>query len=402
MGLIIGQGKSGGGGGGASSAEKALAKAMTLDGMRYNLFSVLEQVKKDSRIGSPLCIMVCRYFRYYESISLSGANRYYTSDGGYHSVSETHYWQDTNSDSTDRWVAYIFDTQKSISFSNIVQPAEMLVDGIFTNGIAFGANIQCQNIYTTDGSSIGYITSSSANTTALNNVQGANIFGAIENTATNSNMFRCLGSRYVSIGIKEARYVVIQDGAGTGSNLEYIQFPNLERISTSHILFSNTNGCLDNCREIFAKKLAVMQYLVSITANISTKTLTQLRRFVVPKLVSANGISRANDTYATPLPNLMHIEIGQGFYTDFNLGKQTFANCLKTDTNDLVEDLQAHPTWSNLDQFLYNFEHLIVDKLADLAGQTAKTITLAAAPYAAITSEIRSKMSAKNWNLASA
>lgn len=184
------------------------------------------------------------------------------------------------------------------------------------------------------------------------------------------------------------------------TKLKRIEFPMLETAE-----FQMSDCCLlaklDALEELLLPKLSTIKEDF-VNSGLIGYNHPNLRKLVLGTIKSSTKIFAGNSSLGTN-PNLVHIELGEGTngdLTSFRYGG--FTNVTLTDTNELVEDKEAHPNWTNLDQWLYNFEHYIVDRLADLRGQTAKTITLQASCYNAIPAELRQKLSAKNWNLASA
>lgn len=401
MGLIIGQGtKSGGGGGGASAAEKQLVQATTLDGRLYNLWEVLPQVKADPRAQGYACIMLAEYWQGYNSLVLQGANAFLTCDGDFYQMSSTtdevtHYWHDGNT-MMDRWVAYLFtneNTDYTVASANVA-PRNVLIDGILGNITSTNMS-RCQNYWTTEGSSFLSFSATiqpqfNRNATIgtireLKTIQ----YGAID---VNPNPMII---QNLICGVVVSKGIIFRNRISGTPSLVNVSFPHLT--ITHYIFDTNIQNGFNALVKIDAPKLKSATGIFSATWAVDA----ELKYINTPSLTSLTNY-RSALTNNPCAKKLIHWEIGQGFNSNLNLNPCSFETCLLTDSNDLVEDLTQHPTWSNLDQWLFNFEHLIVDKLADLTGQTAKTITLAAAPYAAITSEIRAKMSAKNWNLASA
>lgn len=406
MGLIIGQGsKSGGGGGGASAADKALAQNATQYGLSHNLYKVMEEVKKDPRTSGYAAIMLCQYYKGYNSLSLEGgADAFLTSDGDFYPCNTTHYWHDLNDKMFDRWVAMLFSSESgSYTCSNAnICPCAALIDGTMYTITLLATNMRFAWIDVTEGSSFSQIYASGANNTiawnrslVLRGMREISTAGA--NATINLN-----GACSATIGLKKINN---KFGFGDSSNaLVLVNFEDLEQVMSGASGLFYGNNIAAGVREIYARKLTRCDRMFAVGGT-QAACCSNVRKLVFPKLTSLSKFCGTSSSFANASVGyaaLIHFEIGQGFITDLNLRMCTFADCILADSNALVEDVVAHPTWSNLDQWLYNFEHLIVDKLADLSGQTAKTITLAAAPYAAITESIRAKMSAKNWNLASA
>lgn len=440
MGLIIGQGTKSGGGGGdvrletnhnatlttngthvvtpqegydgmrkatikvdveaADPTDKALVQNATQYGLSHNLYKVMEQVKADSRTQGYAAIMLCQYYKGYNSLSLEGgADAFLTSDGDFYQGNAVHYWHDSNDEMFDRWVAMLFSSESgSYTCSNAsLCPRAALIDGTMGDIEWRAANMRFAWIDVTEGSSFGQVYCSSAYINAWNRQAICRGMREIKRQGANA----CINtngavSALFSVG-KIGNMFGFTDSGNTTTNLK---IEGLKSSANSGYSLLCGNNVFTQLQELYMPDLESTTYITSSGGG-TTKCADNITKILCPKATSISSISR-NSVNGTWYPSLIHFEIGQGFSSNFNIKQCSFANCLKTDANDLVEDVVANPTWSNLDQWLFNFEHLIVDKLADLSGQTAKTITLAATPYAAITSEIRSKMSAKNWNLASA
>lgn len=417
MGLIIGQGTKSGGGG-ASSAEKALAQATTLDGRLYNLWEVLSKVKADPRVSGYACIMLAEYRKGYNQLLLKGADAFLTCDGDFYQMSSTsdkvtHYWRDTNSGMMNRWVAFLFTLPNTdyLPSNAEAMPINILVDGqlgtINTGGIAS----RIQNFWTTEGSSISEIYGyySAVRTSIVGDIN----IGVVNDFTNAAEFYTIIPSTTSAVlnivcKIKKGTTPYSNDGrkgnlfcthgGSIFNSLVNIELPILE--SFNGCLFSCFNSAFQSLYTLRCDKLSSLGRMFYLGTN-NNGIFTNLRRLIMPNLTSVTSFYGGASTSITLFSNLIHMEFGDGFNSNLVLSKFAFANCLLTDSNSLVDDVSAHPTWTNLDQWLYNFEHLIVDKLADLSGQTAKTITLAAAPYAAITDNIKAKMTAKNWNLAS-
>lgn len=415
MGLIIGQGtKSGGGGGGASSAADFMRIA-TLDGQGYNLFDEVKKIRKDSRASNYAVVIMGLYYQGYNSLVLKGADAYITCDGDFYEASSTdeeiiHYWHDTDSGKIDRYVAFLQKTEKqSIVFDKGGRmPRGLIVDGHCGEIRWTYDRFRFKFIDTTKNSSILSISPHGI----INGVPrvesegdtyfylGNTLYGSTRTDIYWNGSIAVHGVKYAVLNIKELdKGAAIVGTYGAVATLETLVMPTLEKITGQGIFRVNSNNELGDIIKI---KLPICQYIANyiISGRSNANVPKKLKYLILPKCTYMPKI--VSSTNNTGGENLIHIEIGENFYSNLNIKEFLFTNCLLTDANDLVEDLQAHPTWSNLDQWLWNFEHLIVDKLADLSGQTTKTITLAAAPYAAITEQIRQKMSAKNWNLASA
>lgn len=403
MGLIIGGGNTkSGGGGGASAAEKALAQATTLDGRLYNLWEVMPQVKADPRVQGYACIMLAEYYKGLTSITLAQADAYITSDGDFYTNGGTHYWHDIGSVYAERWIAYLWKNEYAnyhiTSASSSYQPRNVLIDGVFGNYTSANSiAITLERLCVTEGSSIGNFGCQNDSGQVGGTSRMLYIDGIRQKTSYKC-VFASAPCVIASIGCETIANGTIATASSSTCTIKTLIFPRLRECIGNGCICGN-NNCFPSIDSIFLPELTTAQYLFRGSTIMCCNTI---RNIYAPKLTSLNYLQPKLGAATSYCNDLIHFEIGEGFNSDLNFASTAFANCLLSDSNDLVEDLQAHPTWSNLDQWLWNFEHLIVDKLADLSGQTAKTITLAATPYEAITESIRSKMSAKNWNLASA
>lgn len=383
----------------ADPTDKALVANATQYGLSHNLYKVMEQVKADTRTQGYAAIMLCQYYKGYNSLSLEGgADAFLTSDGDFYVGNTTHYWHDANDEHFDRWVAMLFSSESgSYTCSNAnICPRAALIDGTMGDIEFRASNMRFAWIDVTNDSSFGQVYAS-GNYDSLWNRQLV-LRGMREVKQGGPSRVPVGDAKSALVGVKKLSAPLFGNASFSTISLEGL----VEITSTGSICYGN--GAASNVQVVIANDLIAAHKLFQ-TAGSASACGTNTRYIELKKCKSLTyimGTQWGSSSANVGLASLIHLEIGEGYdSTGYWIGA-SFANCLKTDTNDLVEDLQAHPTWSNLDQWLWNFEHLIVDKLADLSGQTAKTITLAAAPYAAITESIRQKMSAKNWNLASA
>lgn len=439
MGLIIGQGTKSGGGGGdvrletnhnatisengthtiapndgydgmrkatikvdveaADPTDKALVANATQYGLSHNLYKVMKEVKADPRTSGYSAIMLCQYYKGYNSLSLEGgADAFLTSDGDFYQGNAVHYWHDSNDTMFDRWVAMLFTSESgnySCSNANLC-PRAALIDGTMGDINIGATNMRFAWIDVTEDSSFGQFYANGAYNVSWNRQL---VLRGMRKISKGSTSNYGIDVPLAVIGVESINAYPFT----IGNNILLAKFEKLRTCSggSSCLMYGNNVGT--SLMEVYAPDLVNCTKFFG-TGSTSAITATNIRKISAPNITSLYYIcgTSSAQTNASGYASLIHLAIGNGFNSYLNLKNCTFANCLKTDANDLVEDVSARPTWSNLDQWLWNFEHLIVDKLADLSGQTAKTITLAAAPYAAITSEIRNKMSAKNWNLASA
>lgn len=110
-----------------------------------------------------------------------------------------------------------------------------------------------------------------------------------------------------------------------------------------------------------------------------------VHKWVLGKITNANNLMTNGD-----FVNLIHFEIGEGTDVSLNLKYWTATNCLS----------------ERLDEFLYNFQNYIADRVADMRGEVTPTLTLSSAVYEVLEAQegqtILATLANKNWNVAQA
>lgn len=134
------------------------------------------------------------------------------------------------------------------------------------------------------------------------------------------------------------------------------------------------------------------------------------------RIIKLNGLENGDlKNCFNDSPKLIHFEIRDGFdaalqvhATLNNTTGWSPAMALRTDTDaedyvDLREDMTMA---NNLEQFLWNFQHYIADRVADRTGASALTMTLTSAVYTALQNQsgqtILATLTNKNWTVAQA
>lgn len=96
--------------GGDVYAQQLFGDADPTSSELWNLYDVLAQMK--SRFmggGDYAALIVCEYYKGYDSLQLQGADGYYTCDGDYYDyASPTHIWHDADNGKANRWVAFLY------------------------------------------------------------------------------------------------------------------------------------------------------------------------------------------------------------------------------------------------------------------------------------------------------
>lgn len=115
-----------------------------------------------------------------------------------------------------------------------------------------------------------------------------------------------------------------------------------------------------------------------------------LKKVVFGKLQYALKQPNENNSILYLGDNCIHLEFGEGTNVSLLLNNWS-------PTTAIAE---------HLDEFLYNFQTYIADRVADRTGQSALTLTLSSAVYAALEAQegqtILATLTSKNWTVASA
>jgi hypothetical protein len=164
-------------------------------------------------------------------------------------------------------------------------------------------------------------------------------------------------------------------------NVLSISFPEMETISVCN------NSCLSSAtlKEFIAPKLdTINRYNIAIFLD----NCTELEKVVVHHANIDRQYPGQGDL--NNCPNLIHLEFAEG------MSKKIYIPYWNP-TNALSE---------RLDEFLSNFQTYISDRVADMTGGTALTLTLSSAVYAALEAQegqtILATLANKNWNVAQA
>ena len=149
---------------------------------------------------------------------------------------------------------------------------------------------------------------------------------------------------------------------------------------------ANNRGCINGSYPALEEIiLPDCERIVGYSPSIGSANYVNLRKVQFGTIHSLAG-------YFTLQPNvnLIHLEFGQG--TDCSLPLSSWSP-----TTALAE---------RLDEFLSNFQQYIADRVADMTGKSALTLTLSAAVYEALQAQegqtILATLTNKNWTVAQA
>ena len=103
------------------------------DGALWDLYQVLAQMK-NQWLGADryAALIVCEYYKGYDSLQLQGADAYYTCDGDFYDTSSPlHTWHDSDNGKMNRWVCFLYRTEGArLDITNsAISPRSMYIGG---------------------------------------------------------------------------------------------------------------------------------------------------------------------------------------------------------------------------------------------------------------------------------
>lgn len=108
-------------------------KQIGAGGSLWDLYQVLAQMKtRFMGTGDYAALIVCEYYKGYDSLVLQGADGYYTCDGDYYDyASPNHIWHDDDNGKMNRWVAFLYrDEGARLDITNTsISPRSMYIGG---------------------------------------------------------------------------------------------------------------------------------------------------------------------------------------------------------------------------------------------------------------------------------
>jgi len=385
-------------------------------------WNILALAYEKQRVGYKSWI-VAEYFKGYDSLALSGADAYLTCDGDFYTSATTHVWHDDDYNKVNRYVVFYF-LGENIPFSVTQEslcPRSIAVMGKFSS-INIASVGRIRQIY--NGGEINDISFASTNPdwgqeVFLSGVKEHNS-GYIVNGNANVQLFtsdiETLNGGYLIYGDNQAITTVICPklkviNSGFMDNYVTFPFPNVSTFElpeleelNSYIWFTWSwldTIPLDTMKLPKLKKISTTGYVFYGGTNFDY--FLNFKKVILPSLieckstfVGGKGISWLN--------NVITFEIGQNFNGNFNLSRWIATNAIKDTDNSLVDEGETFA--NNREKFLYNFEHYIVDKLADNSvSGLAYTLTVKSTtvfPVVNASATITAKLTAKNWTLAGA
>ena len=175
---------------------------------------------------------------------------------------------------------------------------------------------------------------------------------------------------------------------------------------------------------IYAPKLKTQS--VYLSSSYFLYNLASLKEALFPNLESTNTYG-ANPYAIAGVPNLQHLSLKSTCFTknvsfcnafydgkeinliwleltdepneSFAIKKWNPTNAYLTDSSSLVNEGESYA--NNYEKFLDKFKTGIVDKLTDRTGLGALTISLNSTLVSQLSTDIKSLITSKNWNIAS-
>lgn len=102
-------------------------------GVLWDLYAVLAEMKnRFLGAGQYGALIVCEYYKGYDSLVLQGADAYYTCDGDlYDYASPTHVWHDNDNGKLNRWVCFLYQQEGArLDITNTaISPRSMYIGG---------------------------------------------------------------------------------------------------------------------------------------------------------------------------------------------------------------------------------------------------------------------------------
>ena len=117
------------------------ANQMTGNGVLWDLYTILVQMKSQFMVNGYSyngvlykysALIVCEYYKGYDSLVLQGADAYFTCDGDFYNyASPNHIWHDSDNGKMNRWVCFLFTAEGArLDITNTaISPRSMYIGG---------------------------------------------------------------------------------------------------------------------------------------------------------------------------------------------------------------------------------------------------------------------------------
>ncbi len=367
------------------------------DGALWNLYDVLAQMKSQFMgAGQYACLIVCEYYKGYDSLQLQGADAYYTCDGDFYDTSmPLHVWHDSDNGKANRWVCFLFATEgarlditntaispRSMYIGGHIGTIEYFVNGRLTDFVCGVEETDKVDVFDTAG-----FTQEWGRVVSIRNVGMMSPKYQIDTArfvyiqATNQNVITAgghyyragLSNQYIIIGGKMncnsygQNNGIIGDAVNGTSSLEYIELPDIEIVSGT---------------------------LVELNWN-----KTRLKELIVPKLRTLSNTYYSLFAFqnSSNTSNLINVKVGE-MTTNLNIKNWNPTTVLADATKKA--------------KLIDNIKNNILARVSDATGGTQLVFTVSTNVYNEIASEnitwndqtmtLADAFLTKNWLLAGA
>lgn len=346
------------------------------DGALWNLYDVLAQMKSQYMgAGHYAALIVCEYYKGYDSLQLQGADAYYTCDGDFYDTSAPlHVWHDSENGKSNRWVCFLFSTEGArLDITNTdISPRSMYIGG---------------HIGTIDYFVSGRLTDLVC---GVEETDVVDLFMSENNAYTQAFVFNT-----TLINIKSLKNIRFSNGGTvTISNTNLTgDVWSTPSIITSSASFINIIGA-ENARGVSADQDGALETFYTDAKFFQIKTTnigSSPRRIITPNALSA-GV-----TGGSPLYNLIDLWVG-ALTTSYSFALWNPTNVLTDATKkaQLIENIKNH----------------ILARVSDRTGLSQLVFTVSTNMYNNIASEqiewqgetmtLADAFLTKNWRLAGA
>ena len=375
------------------------------DGALWNLYQVLADMKtRFMGNGDYAALIVCEYYKGYDSLQLQGADAYYTCDGDlYEYASPTHVWHDADNGKTNRWVAFLYhDEGARLDITNTaISPRSMYIGG-HIGTIEYFVNGRLTEL-----------------------VCGVEETDVVDNFL-NKGFSQEWGRNLIIRGIKE----LTQDGTTNGlivnsNGLVYIE----NAYDGANVHCKNVVSC-PNAESVILKgeKTRTLYgsgcYILNIGANTKQVKFDGLKNYVTDQNSGLNNLI-AGDMSGLQVLDMRDIEVIQvlsGGYGGMNIFARN-ANTLNLADIWVGESAQGFRLWgwnptavladaTKKAQLIENIKNHILARVSDATGGTQLVFTVSTNMYNSIASEtiewqgetmsLADAFLTKNWLLAGA
>lgn len=351
------------------------------DGALWNLYQVLADMKtRFMGTGDYAALIVCEYYKGYDSLVLQGADGYYTCDGDYYDyASPTHVWHDADNGKMNRWVAFLYrDEGARLDITNTaISPRSMYIGGhigtieYFVNGRLTELVCGVEETDVVDNFLPKNFTQAWEANVSLKNVGISGGQSADSGLFANQLLFYCDCGKSVSVARMDIR-------------AQYIKFNSLEYllIDDYNARFSIVNAIIAEFPQLKWNGLRYSDF----------KASNNLMRLYCPNLIRTNSTILISNC-----SNLIDVTVGEA------VGNLNFQGWNPT---NVLSDATKKA------QLIENIKNHILARVSDATGGTQLVFTISTNMYNNIASEqiewqgetmsLADAFLTKNWLLAGA